>query len=136
MSEGEPHYWAVLADRQRELRCTGQSDHADASLRQMAKDGGLGFSDGVLAKLDAGYIKEELPDQLQKVWTEEPHRVDRAGALWKDGVSGPARGPARKVATQALEAAMASSDRPWSTPRWSRTRSRRTRSRSRRRRPA
>lgn len=109
--EGEAHYWATLADQQRELRCTGQSDHAEAELRRLAKEpDGLGFAEGVLAKLDAGYIKPELPDELEQVWTDAPYRVDRAGVLWKDSVSGPAKAAAKRVASRALDAAVASSD--------------------------
>lgn len=108
--EGEPHYWATLADRERERRCTGDTDHADAELIRLQVAGGIGAADGVLAKVDAGYIKPELPDALAEVLAAEPWRVDRAAALWRDGVSGPARAAARKVARQALSSAEASDD--------------------------
>ncbi|MEQ1505637.1 MAG: hypothetical protein ABMB14_25615, partial [Myxococcota bacterium] len=111
---GEAHYWATLADRQRELRCTGQTGHADAELRRIQTTGGaaegFGWADGVLARLDAKYIKDDLPADLERVWTDAPHRLDRAGVLWVDGVSGPGKAAARRVANQALDRALAGSD--------------------------
>ncbi|MEQ1568093.1 MAG: hypothetical protein ABMA64_20810, partial [Myxococcota bacterium] len=109
--EGDPHYWATLTDRQRELRCTGQTGHADAELRRLAKQvEGRGWAEGVLAKLETGYIKDELPPELEKLWTEQPHHLDVAAVLWRDGVSGPGKGAAKRIAGKALDAAVSGSD--------------------------
>jgi tetratricopeptide (TPR) repeat protein len=103
--EGEAHYWATLADRERERRCSGDTDHADAELARLQAAGGLGWADGVLAKIDAGYIKEDVPDALAEVLDREPWRVHRVAALWGDGVAGPGKAGARRSAKQALSAA-------------------------------
>ncbi|MEZ4236259.1 MAG: hypothetical protein R3F59_08885 [Myxococcota bacterium] len=112
VTEGDAHYWATRADRERERRCTGRTDHADAELARLRAAGGLGWADGVLAKMESGYIKEDLPGELEQVLAAEPWQVDRVAALWADGVSGPGRGAARKAARQALAAADASDDPP------------------------
>jgi tetratricopeptide (TPR) repeat protein len=108
--EGEARAMAWLADRERERRCTGKTGHADAALRSLVKDSGPGWVDGVLAEMDAGYIKSELPDKLEKALAEQPERVDRVGSLWRKEVTGPAKAAARGVANRALDAALASDD--------------------------
>jgi len=102
--------WATLADRQRELRCNGTTDHADADLRRLLNAGSTGWADGVLAKVEAGYFKVELPDELERLWAEHPEKLDRAGPVFADGVSGPGRAKARNVTQRALDDAVESND--------------------------
>jgi tetratricopeptide (TPR) repeat protein len=108
--EGEARALAWLADRERERRCTGQTGHADSALRTLVKDAGPGWVEGVLAEMDAGYIKPELPDKLEKALAEQPERVDRVGSLWRKEATGPAKAAAKGVANRALDAALASDD--------------------------
>lgn len=110
VTEGELRYHATLADRQRELRCAGTTDHADAELRRIAAEGGAGWEDGILAKVDAGYVKPEMPDELERLWTEHPYRIDRAGALWAEDVGGPGKAAAKRIASRFLDDAVESDD--------------------------
>lgn len=103
---GEDHYWATRTERIQEQRCSGTTDHADAELRRIAKEGGVGWDDGVLAKLDAGYMKPDMPDEVERLWAEFPHRLDKAHLVWADGVSGPARGRIRTLTSRALSDAV------------------------------
>lgn len=109
--DGDEHYFATVADRERERRCTGATGHADAEFIRFSRvPGSRGWADGMLARMDAGYIKEDLPDALAEVWAQSPERVDRAGALWSDRIAGPSKAGARKAANQALKAAAEASD--------------------------
>jgi tetratricopeptide (TPR) repeat protein len=108
--DGEAHTWATFADRQRELRCEGTTDHADAELRRLLDAGATGWADGVLAKVDARYFKSDLPPELERLWAEQPERLDRAGAVFHENVSGPGRNAAQRVTEQALEQAAESDD--------------------------
>jgi tetratricopeptide (TPR) repeat protein len=94
--------WATLADRQRELRCSGTTDHADADLRRLLNAGSSGWADGVLAKVEAGYFKDELPDELERLWAEHPDKLDRAGPVFAEGVLGYANAGMDKKAEEAL----------------------------------
>lgn len=108
--DGEDRYWATRTERIYELRCKGTTDHADAELRRIAKEGGVGWQDGILAKLGAGYMKPEMPDEVERLWTEDPHLLDRAYLLWEDGVAGPAKMKIRSVTNKALKAAVEGND--------------------------
>lgn len=110
MLEGELRYWATVAERQKELRCEGTTDHADSELRRIQKEGGVGWEDGLIAKIEAGYIKEDLPAELKRLLEESPHRMDAVGALWADHVAGPARAKARGMSSRALSDAVEGSD--------------------------
>ncbi len=103
-------FWATLADRQRELRCNGTTDHSDADLRRLLNAGSTGWSDGVLAKVEAGYFKMELPDELEKLWAEYPEKLDRAGPVFAKNVAGPGKGKAQRVTENALDDAASSDD--------------------------
>ncbi|MBX2797733.1 MAG: hypothetical protein KTR31_08700 [Myxococcales bacterium] len=110
VTDGEPHYWATVAERLKDERCTGQTDHADAELRRIAKEGGVGWADGVFAKINAGYLKQDLPEDLERLWAEAPHRLDESVALWADHVAGPARARSRNLTMRALDDAAEGSD--------------------------
>ena len=108
--EGEAHFWATRAEQLTELRCQGSSDHADAEFLRLTRAEGPGWGDGVLATLKKGYIKQEFPDKLERLWAEQPHRLDRGYLVWSDKMSGPARARARRITVQALGAAAEGSD--------------------------
>lgn len=108
--DGEAHYWGTRTERLQELRCKGTTDHADAELRRIASDGGIGWADGVLARIDAGYMKPELPDDVEKLWAEHPHRLAEAHIVFAREASGPARGRVRTLTTKALKEAIDGDD--------------------------
>lgn len=103
-------YWAVQADRQRELRCTGETGHAAAELRRLAGSADLARGDSLVESMRTGYIKTEHAEDLEALLASEPHRVGATGALWADEVSGPGLQQARRHATRALKAALEGSD--------------------------
>jgi len=108
--EGEHRYWAVLADRQRELRCEGITEHAEAQLRRVADEGGSARWDAVLGTLRAGYYKEGFHKEVEEMWTAEPERLRDAAFAWGDGTAGPSRAAVRRVTNQALKAAVEGGD--------------------------
>ncbi len=120
LNEGEPRYWAAVASRQKDLRCAGDAGHSDAELQRIAREvaaeskgaeaGGLGWADGVVARMRSTYIKEDLPADLERLFELEPHRVAEAGVLWADNASGPALAGARRAASKAMSAAVDGDD--------------------------
>jgi len=108
--EGDHRYWAALADRQRELRCEGKTEHAEAQLRRIAKDGENGRWDAVLGELRAGYYKEGFHKEVEEMWAAEPQRLRHAGLAWADIAAGPARGAVRRVTNRALKEAVESGE--------------------------
>jgi len=108
--EGDQRYWAALADRQRELRCEGITEHAEAQLRRIAKDGDQGQADAVLGELRAGYYKTGFQDVLEGMWSAEPHRLRDAGLAWAEGTAGPSRAAVRRVTSKALQTAVESGE--------------------------
>lgn len=98
-------YWAALASRQRAVRCDGTSDHGDAQLRRLARDGLGSQADATLGTLKAGYYKTGFQDDVEALWAEAPHHLRDAGAAWGDGVGGPAKMAVRNATKKALDAA-------------------------------
>lgn len=112
--EGDAHAWATLAEREAELRCEGDADHANAELiRLSVNPSSPAWVDGVIARAESGYIRPEAADQLEQIWAMHPERLDRAAGLWAENTTGPARGKARRVTKKALVSA-ADSPRPTS----------------------
>jgi tetratricopeptide (TPR) repeat protein len=110
VTDDEPAYWAALVDRQRSLRCDGTTEHAEAQLRRLARDGVGGELDATLGTLRAKYYKEGFHKEVEAMWAAEPHRLRDAGFAWQDGVAGPSKMAVRKVTMQALEEAASSDD--------------------------
>ncbi|MEM6929041.1 MAG: hypothetical protein AAF602_19030 [Myxococcota bacterium] len=113
--EGDGHAWATIAEREAEHRCEdGSTDHADAELGRLSKDPeSPAWADGVLARADAGYIRTELADELERVWGVAPDKLYRAPGLWEDRTSGPSKRRARRDARRALEFAIESPRPVW-----------------------
>ncbi|MEN0067955.1 MAG: hypothetical protein AAGA48_37845 [Myxococcota bacterium] len=112
--DGEEHAWAVIAEREAEVRCRGTTSHADAELVRLSRNvNSPVWADGILARADAGYIRPELAELIEVMWGLYPDRLDRAPELFKQSASGPARGRARRVTKKALAFAAESSEPTW-----------------------
>lgn len=107
---GEMHLQAVLVDRERERRCTGETGHADAELRRLTTEGKVGSAEGVLAEVSAGYIKVELPQKLEGALQQRPEIVEETSALWSKRAVGPGLAKAKRIARKAIDAALVSGD--------------------------
>jgi len=114
VQDDEAHAWATLAEREIEVRCKGTTDHADAELARLAADpDSPAWADGILARVESGYIRSELAEAASEVWDTAPEHLYRAAALWRDHVSGPSRRRARREAKQALAFAAESARPVW-----------------------
>jgi len=111
VNEGIDRYWAAKAGMEREQRCVGSTEHAEAQLRRIAKAGDGPAADAAFGTLRQAYFKDGFPDQLEAALEEQPHGVAEAGVAWSKKASGTSVPGTRRVLSKALEKA-AESDEP------------------------
>jgi hypothetical protein len=104
------HYWATKLRHRAHHRCPGNTEHDGNELRMLAMKSDFAATEGAVDRLNGGYAKMDLPDDLTAVLKADPLALRLMEGAWVKGLDGPAAPGVRAAVGKAMKAALASDE--------------------------